>query len=177
MTDKKVVVQIAVMLERWVRGGFRLRNDRRKMRLVLFSAMLAIAVEASAETIGASNAAELPDSQTLAEKGEDIAPAEWRTLAAGRTVWYYDAQGLWGRERYSTDVDTVVFQFHDGQCLAARWSHDANLYCFDFGAGAPHCFRHLRYDGQLWVLGEQGTVQHVARIDDAMVDCGPSPMS
>ena len=136
-----------------------------------------IAAPTPAVTSSDAPLAPMPDAATLAERGEDVPPEEWRALAAGRTVWYSDAVGLWGRERYDPERDEVTFQFSTGECVNARWRHQGVLYCFDFGAGFPHCFRHMRMDGRLWVVGVQGSVQEVSRIDDSPVDCGPSPMS
>ncbi len=120
---------------------------------------------------------DMPSRSELSEKGDDLTPAEWRALAAGRTVWYSDALGLWGREHYDPQADAVTFQFHTGECMEATWRHEGLLYCFDFHDGPPHCFRHLRLDGKLYVLGVQGAVQEVTKIDDTPVSCGPPPTS
>lgn len=151
-----------------------------RMRTGAAAALVLIAGAAAAETareLPPRPVLDLPDRADLAEEGDDISPAEWRALVAGRTVWYSDSLGLWGRERYDTASDTVTFQFHTGECMSATWRHEGLHYCFDFHDGPPHCFRHLRMDGRLYVLGVQGAVQEVTKIDDSPVVCGPPPMS
>jgi hypothetical protein len=129
--------------------------------------------------LAAAAGAQTPARERLAEAGEDIPLAEWREMVEGRTVWYRIGEALWGRERYRGD-GTVTFQFPDGECLEAAWFHDPPWYCFDFGGalggGPPHCFRHLRLDGELWALGlSGGAPQRIERIDSAPLACGPSP--
>ncbi|MGM0584538.1 MAG: hypothetical protein ACQEUZ_07795 [Pseudomonadota bacterium] len=121
-----------------------------------------------------------PGREELTEQGEDIPLGEWRAMTAGRTVWYRIGEDLWGRERYHAGTDRVTFQFPDGECLEAVWFHDPPWYCFDFGGalggGPPHCFRHLRHEGELWALGlSGGAPQRIIRIDDLPLSCGPSP--
>ena len=143
---------------------------RRPLALLLF---LALAAAPAA-------AAEPPDRETLAEQGEDVPLAEWRALTEGRTVWYRIGEALWGRERYLPGENSVTFQFPDGECLEARWFHEPPWYCFDFGealgGGPPHCFRHLRFEGELWALGlSGGPPQKIERIDATPLACGPDP--
>ena len=121
-----------------------------------------------------------PSARTLAEEGEDIPYAEWRAMTEGRTVWYLIEGDVWGRESYRAGSDALVFQFPDGQCLPATWSHRDPWFCFDFQDALPdplHCFRHLRWEGGIWVLGDMGAVQQVDRIDASPVACGPNVSS
>ena len=134
---------------------------------------LAMSLAAGAQAESAS----LPDANTLLAEGVDIPLAEWRALTRGRTVWYFDAKGLFGREHYRAGSDEVTFQLPGGACLEASWRRDGPLYCFDFRDGPPHCFRHLRFHGEVWVLGVGGAVQKVERIDRAPLACGPAQMS
>ncbi|MFO7856354.1 MAG: hypothetical protein R6V44_14295 [Paracoccaceae bacterium] len=124
---------------------------------------------------------EAPVPPDLAEAGEDLSPAEWRRLVAGRTVWYRIGEAVWGRERYASGADRVVFQFPDGECVEGGWVYLDPWYCFEFeageGLGGPHCFRHLRHEGELWALGMAGEPQRVERIDDTPLTCGPDVVS
>lgn len=147
-------------------------------RLAHALALAALAVLALSPGPAAAAADPPPD---LAEAGEDIPPDEWRAIAAGRTVWYRIGDSLWGRERYALEADRVVFQFPDGMCVEGAWTYVEPFYCFDFGpalAGdGPHCFRHVRHEGALWVIGLAGDPQAVDRIDSTPLACGPDVVS
>lgn len=114
----------------------------------------------------------------LAEAGRDIPPAEWRARVDGRTVWYYTGNGLWGREHYHSGAGYVTFQYWTGECRQARWSFEDGIYCFDFRDAAPHCFRHIEHEGDIWALPVNGGApQAVVHIDHTPLDCGPAPSS
>lgn len=126
--------------------------------------------------------APLPPRDLVLRDGAPVPPDEWRALTDGRTVWYFARDGLWGRELYRLGDATaqggmVTFEHRDGECLDARWTHDAGLYCFDFGAGPAHCFRHLRWQNRLFAISVSGDVQEVKRIDRSGVSCGAPPVS
>jgi hypothetical protein len=126
--------------------------------------------------------APLPPRDLVLRDGAPVPQEEWRALTEGRTVWYFARDGLWGRELYRRpDADAsggiVTFEHRDGLCLDARWTHNAGLYCFDFGEGPPHCFRHLRWEGRLFAISLSGDVQEVKRIDNSGVSCGAPPVS
>jgi hypothetical protein len=127
--------------------------------------------------------APLPSRDLVLRDGVPVTPEEWHALTSGRTVWYFARDGLWGRELYRSnsgapaDGGLVTFEHRDGECLDARWAHSAGLYCFDFGAGTPHCFRHLRWQDRLFAISVAGDVQEVKRIDRSGVSCGAPPVS
>lgn len=127
--------------------------------------------------------APLPPLDMVLRDGAPVDAAEWRALTNGRTVWYFAHDGLWGRELYRSSANSpadgglVTFEHRDGECLDARWTHAAGLYCFDFGAGSPHCFRHLRWQDRLFAISVNGDVQEVKRIDRSGVSCGAPPVS
>ncbi|MEM1314189.1 MAG: hypothetical protein AAGI51_06530 [Pseudomonadota bacterium] len=136
-------------------------------------ALLMLALPAAAQEAA-------PTSRELAEDGVDIPEAEWRRMTAGRTVWYLIDGERWGRESYRAGTDEATFQFPDGQCLAAYWSYEDPWFCFDFGPAMVEpvqCFRHLRWGEGIWVLGSDGDVQKVDRIDASPVACGPNVAS
>lgn len=126
--------------------------------------------------------APLPSRDLVLEGGVPVPPAEWRALTEGRTVWYFARDGLWGRELYrlgdaAPDGGFVTFEHRGGECLDARWRYEAGLYCFDFGAGPAHCFRHMRWQDRLFAISTSGDVQEVKRIDRSGVSCGAPPVS
>ena len=150
------------------------------MRRFPASFLFALAAASAAASEQPADLAPEPGAEA-ALHGVEIGPREWRSLTAGRTVWYSLGGALWGRESYRTDEDSVVFQFPDGQCLEAFWSWDDPWYCFDFGAAlgedGPHCFRHVRHDGELWAISRQGAPQRIERIDLSPVSCDPDASS
>lgn len=115
-------------------------------------------------------------SQVLAE-GEPIPPEAWRAMAAQNTLWYFAADGYWGREAYDGAGGHVVFEHRDGACLEGDWSWAEGLYCFDFADTRLHCFQHMRWRDRIFAVSTGGDVQEVKRIDAAPLSCGPDPMS
>ena len=122
-----------------------------------------------------------PDAIEIISGGRDLSAEDWRALTDGRTVWYLIDGAVWGRESYRGAPGEVTFQFPDGECLPATWTWQAPWFCFDFGSAlngaAPHCFRHIRYQGQLWAVSRGGAPQAIERIDQSPIVCGKTPVS
>lgn len=125
--------------------------------------------------------APLPSRAEVLRDGVPLPFSEWQDLTAGRTVWYFTEDGLWGRETYrasdTPEGGMVTFEHRDGDCLDAVWTYAAGLFCFDFGAGPPHCFQHIRWQDRLFALSVGGDVQEVKRIDRTGLTCGQTPVS
>lgn len=131
-------------------------------------------------------AAALPAAaQSLAEKvaaATDIPFAEWRDLALGRTLTYRIGGELWALERYEPASNRVALQFGDGRCITGTWSYSAPLYCFAWIEEGTACFRHVRYQDEILIIGtldgqETGAVQSMTQVSDTPLACGPAPTS
>ncbi|MFT6772894.1 MAG: hypothetical protein ACJA1L_000601 [Paracoccaceae bacterium] len=157
-------------------------------RLVIAIAALFVPVAATIAAPGAmfpfvntAPDAPLPSRAEVLRDGVPLPFSEWQDMTAGRTVWYFTEDGLWGRETYrpsdAPGGGMVTFEHRDGDCLDAAWTYDAGLFCFDFGAGPPHCFEHIRWQDRLFALSVGGDVQEVKRIDRTGLTCGAAPVS
>jgi hypothetical protein len=119
----------------------------------------------------------------LAAAGQDkaIPPEEWRSMTAGKTVYYYIDGQLFGREYYWPGRDMVTFQHVSGQCADARWTWEDGRYCFYFDR--PHCFAHVQRGTEIVIIpqnpddGTDLTEQIVHQIAPLPFSCTPGVTS
>lgn len=107
----------------------------------------------------------------------DIPPDEWRDLAMGRTLVYTIGDDVFAYERYPNSGNRVELQLANGECLTGTWTHNQNVYCFDWGDTAPACFRHVRDGDDILIIeqrdgADSANVQQMVGTTDAPLLCG-----
>lgn len=89
---------------------------------------------------------------------EPVTAEEWRSLTAGKTLYYFKDGELYGREYYPArdeDDNRVIFRFPTGECAEGSWEKVDDHFCFSFGSQL-HCFSHVRRGDEIIVSGDDG---------------------
>ncbi len=172
------------------RAALRNRPSRgARTRISPLSAAIAAALSAAAPPAAADTteqprvAPEATSPSTLGSPaalrpGETAFDADsWRAYAGGRTVVYFDADGLLdGFERFDASGDRSEWRFVDGDCARGRWTEIGGVFCFDYPPG-QFCYRHLRRDGAVWVRDARTGEEFRVEISDAPLTCPSEPVS
>ncbi|MFS4438748.1 hypothetical protein ACMA5I_11085 [Paracoccaceae bacterium GXU_MW_L88] len=136
------------------------------MRLLL-SLLIALSLPAFAQ--------ERPSEDEIIANATDIPPEEWRELTEGNVVTYYDSEGEFFANEYYEEDDSVRIHLSGSFCMNGSWTDWEGLYCFSWERGEPSCFRHVRYEDEIYVIDDEAEpgekVQSVTRIGPLPYGC------